>query len=103
MIKYYVINIDETAKPVGNSQEGFSIFNQYQESFKTLQEAKDYLKEKYQGHKKQKMFCDDKEGNAKQIGWIYSFKNSDISHDSKPWYQQDWVSITERQDININI
>ena len=49
------------------------------------------------------MYCDDKDGNTRQTGWIYCFKNQDVSHNSEWWYQQDWISITEVSEKEIII
>ena len=104
MINYYKLIITSLAKSVGRPKKqktdkqvslvsGYTCFDERVETFKTEKEALDYLKENYQKHKKEKMFIDDKEGNAKQVGWIYSFKNKDWSHNSEWWFQQDWVEL----------
>ena len=93
-MKYYEIITNETSK-TPFSKENYTCFNSFSESYKTLEDCKQVLKEKYGKCKKQKMFRDRKDGESYQSGWIYSFKNSDISHDSKEWLQQDWVEIRE--------
>ena len=95
-MKYYEIVIQETSKPMGNTEgEDYSTFNMDRETFPTLKEAKEYLKERYGDVKKVKIHIDDKGGKSSQIGWIYCFKNSDISHNSDTWWQQDWVEVRE--------
>ena len=107
MIKYIKVFIDETSKNIGNNKEGYRIFNQSTESFATIKDAKQWLSEKYNSYKKVKMYQDKKDGTSYQSGWIYCFKNADISHpwtdDGKKnqWYQQDWVTIKEVQETTI--
>lgn len=95
MIKYFKVFVDETSKNLGNNKEDYRIFNQYTESFKTLKEVKNWLKEKYQNIKKVKMYRDKKDGTSYQNGWVYCYKNKDWSHNSESWYQHDWVEIRE--------
>jgi hypothetical protein len=91
-MEYYEILTAETSKPLF-SKENYSCFNTINESYKTLAKCKEVLKDKYGKCKKQKMYCDRKDGSTYQRGWIYSFKNRDISHNSNTWLQQDWVEI----------
>ena len=101
-MKYYKIKIDETSKGMREGADvGYSIFNQREEFFKTIEEVKSYLKEYYGGHKRVKMYCDNKDGKAKQTGWIYCFNNKDISHNSEWWRQQDWISISEIEEKEV--
>ena len=93
-MKYFEVIINETGKSFSKN-DTYKSFNEEKETFKTLKELKNFLTEKYAGHKKVKMYCDDEEGNSKHIGWIYCFKNKDISHNSDWWLQQDWVSVYE--------
>lgn len=100
---YYKVRIDKTAKDMGSKEgvEGYHIFDQEIKNFKTLDEIRVYLDEQYGKCKKVKMYIDTKKGESKQKGWIYCFRNSDVSHNSKPWYQQDWVSVSEIQEKEI--
>jgi len=90
----YEVNTTETSKGLF-SKEDYQCFNSTQDKFETLEEVKEFLKDKYGNCKKEKMYIDDKDGNAKHIGWIYSFRNRDISHMSEWWIQRDWVDISE--------
>lgn len=93
-MKYYEVITTETSKSFG-SKDNYTVFNNTKETYKTLQEAKNELTEKYGSVKKVKCMRDKKDGTSYQSGWIYCFKNSDISHNSKAWLQQDWVEIRE--------
>ncbi len=77
------------------SKEGYSTFNTSHEDFMSMAQARTFLKEKYGKCKRSKMYIDSKNGESVHVGYIYGFINRDISHDTKPWYQQDWVSIYE--------
>lgn len=95
-MKYFKVIINETAKPLGNNNEGYSIFNTTTKLFNSITGAKEWLKDRYSKVKKEKVYRDDKNNNSYQAGWIYCFKNADWSHSPvERWWQKDWVEITE--------
>lgn len=99
-MKYFEIITTETSKGIREKAD-YSVFNNERETFLTLEEAKNHLKEKYGKTRRQKMYRDTKEGKSYQSGWIYSFRNKDWSHDSEEWLQKDWVEIREIESNNI--
>ena len=105
MNKYYKLNIVRTGKEINNKKDNkYVMFDSEDLDFKTLEYVKNELEERYGNCKRVYSYIDDKEGNAKKSGYIYCFKNKDISHDSKWWYEQDWVniSINTSEDILLN-
>jgi len=42
-----------------------------------------------------KIYIDLEKGEAEEIGFIHSFWNKDCSHDSKSWFQTDWITLAE--------
>ena len=44
MQKYYEVLVHQTSKPVGNSKENYTTFNQEKHQFANIQEAKEWLK-----------------------------------------------------------
>ena len=65
--------------------------------FQTMQEAKEYLKEKYGICKRVSMYRDSKKhGEGIHVGWIYSFRAEQQDRSSPTgvdkYLQQDWVS-----------
>ena len=103
MIEYIKITIKKTSKPIGSKKENYEIFNVIEHLAKDKKEAREYLNGEYGKCKREKMYIDDEQNNPKQIGWIYSFKNQDISHNSDYWWQKDWVSITRVKEKEIMI
>lgn len=92
-VEYYEVKINRTSKPIG-SKEPYSQSDNETKYFKTKEEADKFLKETYGKSKKQSMYIDKKDGTGgEKVGNIYGFKNKDWSHNSKSWYQQDWVEI----------
>ena len=97
---YYKINIDETSRQ-NLKEETDNLFNQEEEKFKTLKECKDFLVERYtekkikNAIKKERIVYKDTKQGTKPIGFLISFWNKDYSHNTKSWYQTDWVTITE--------
>ena len=72
-------------------------------TFSTIKEAHDWLLEEYKKCKRVQMYVDDKEGKTHHIGYIYSFKNSDISHvPVEKWIQQDWIEFRNVKTIHFN-
>ena len=96
MIKEYIeLKITEMGR--NNLKGESSVFNQIEECFDSKNEVKESLQERY-GHipkGKNKIYIDDGAGNPFVIGFTHSFWNQDISHNSKKWFQTDWITITE--------
>ena len=91
----YQLQITETGseRPTGHL-ENATIFNDIFEDFETIEAAREYLIDRYgkmpRGCKK--IYVDSAEG-AKVVGFLHSFWNKDYSHDTKNWFQTDWVSL----------
>jgi hypothetical protein len=86
-----------TAKGIGNIPDNdWQTFDHDSHSFATREEVNQFLADEYGKCKRSKMYRDGKDGKPIQVGYIYHFKNNDISHlPVEKWYQQDWVEITE--------
>ncbi len=101
---YYKLIIDETgADSPKNSLEHSTRFNVIEESFYSLDDLKEYLVDRYgkMPSKKRKIYIDTKDGVSKEVGFLHSFWNKDISHDSKNWYQTDWICITSVEETPV--
>lgn len=92
----FEVEITETGKTPFSSEE-YNTFNRETKVFDTLEQAREFINERYKGHKKVKMYQDTKNGKSCHSGWIYCFKNKDISHNSREWLQQDWVQIRKHE------
>lgn len=100
---YYKVITTSTSKPCGRTKEEYQTFDSSSENFKTIEEVKNFLQEKYQSCKKVPVYRDKIDGTTEQVGWIYCFRNKDYSHNSKSWNQQDWVEVRELQEKSILI
>ncbi|MFA5013983.1 MAG: hypothetical protein WC549_00385 [Actinomycetota bacterium] len=90
MTEYYKLVIDKTARPMGNNKE-WSRYDQEIKYFKSIEEAKKYVKDQYFYCKtKYKTFNDNEEG---QTGWIYAFKSDPASYDDCKHYEQHWINL----------
>jgi len=91
----YEIHITETAR---NSlkEEAYS-FNEFRKEFHNIESAKSALVDRYGKLPKgrRKVYVDKLSDKAQEVGFLYSFWNRDVSHNSKAWYQTDWISIYE--------
>jgi hypothetical protein len=96
-MKTIELHITETGR--SNTKEDPSIFNEDHMSFKTIDEMKSFLMDRYgkipKG--KNKVFVDGNDGNPVCIGFLHSFWNQDWSHASKKWYQTDWITFYEQE------
>lgn len=67
----------------------------------TPESLREQLIERYgkfpRGHK---IYIDTPTG-AIHCGFTHSYWNRDISHDSKSWFQTDWITFSERTPVNI--
>lgn len=96
LIMYYKLKITETGRsnPAGES----SVFNEDTVEFVKPEQIREYLIERYGRvpNGRHKVYMDDRNGkNPQVIGFMHSFWNRDISHNSPNWFQTDWVTITE--------
>ena len=91
--EYFEIRIDETAR--NSLKEEANLFHEEVKRFKTVEEVKEYLIDRYGKlpNRRNKIYQDSNEGKHIEIGFTHSFWNKDISHNSKSWYQTDWVEI----------
>ena len=99
---YYTVMITKTAKDL-NSSDDFGVFDVQRKAIKNLKEVREFLKETYKHKevKRVKTYRNNKNNKASHIGYAYSFINQDISHDSEPWEQCDWVEVRKVQETLI--
>lgn len=101
--KYFELVIQHSAadRPGGES----SIFDQTVERYAEKWAVLKGLEERYGRVPggRNKIYVDDQDGNARAVGFLHSFWNSDISHNSKKWFQTDWITVyeVERETIDI--
>lgn len=93
------ISITQTAK--SNPRDDYGAYNDERHIVKDMAEAKAWLKERYGNCKRSYIYQDTKSGETKRVGYIYHFRNSDISHNSKSWYQQDWVTFLKNTPVTV--
>ena len=100
-VNYYEVRVTETGR--GSLKEEATIFHQFTKACATLDDIKDYLTEQYGKlpGMRNKIYVDDKDGSTHEIGFTHSFWNSDISHNSKAWYQTDWVEIVSLNEMPV--
>lgn len=101
-MKYIKVTITKTAKSIG-SEKNYETFDREIKTFETLEQAKTFLANEYGEHKKVKMYVDDMDGVSRQVGWIYCFRNKDISHNTATFFQQDWVEIRKVEETELTI
>jgi hypothetical protein len=82
-------------------------FDRNTSHFASLDELKESLKERYgklpKRNGRNAVYVDTKEGKSERIGFTYSFWNRDISHDSKSWFQTDWITVSRIEEMVILI
>jgi len=93
------VEIEKTGKGYGKN-EGYHMFDRETKTFKDMLEVKKFLKETYGKCKRVPSYVDTKDGEVKKVGYVYCFKNADLSHyPVEKWLQQDWVSFFELKQI----
>ena len=94
-VSHVKIEITETARntPAGESHRFSDMIT---ETFKDMDGIRDYLMDRYGRIPggRNKIYVDTNDG-VKEVGFLYSYWNKDCSHNSKSWFQTDWVSISE--------
>lgn len=90
----YKISITETGR--GSLNEAPTIFSEDISQHATLEKVIEFLINRYGKMPKGKnKIYRDVDGKSVVYGFLHSFWNWDCSHNSKKWYQTDWISITE--------
>ena len=86
-------------------QETANLFDVTHETVLDIKEAQEFLTDRYgkMPGGRNKVYVDDKDGNAKVLGFTHSFWNKDWSHDSKPWFQTDWITAVYVVETPVNI
>jgi len=85
------ITITETGR--SSLKDNPEVFNKENLFCNSIVEAKETIAERYgrMPNGRNKVYRD-KDGVSRPCGFVYSFWNSDISHNSKAWYQTDWIT-----------
>jgi len=94
---YIKVVIDETTRDNTNDEALRRMT--IREDFRTIEEVKDFMTERYgrvPGGRR-KIYQDTPTG-AIAVGFLYTFWNRDMSHNSKAWLQTDWITITDVQE-----
>ncbi len=100
---YHKVTINETGRNTLRDEP--ETFNVVVKTFKALNEAREYLIDRYGSIPKLRprntIYQDP---DAVPVGFLKSFWNKDWSHNSKSWYQTDWVTVTSvtEQPILVN-
>ena len=94
-MKSIEVRITETARPSLGEKPYF--MNALSERFDTIEEVERFLTERYGKLPKgrNKVYVENKDGSTEEVGFTHSFWNRDVSHDSKPWFQTDWIMIVD--------
>lgn len=90
----YKISITETGR--GNLNEKPQTFSEDIQHVDTLEKVREFLIDRYgrMPNGRNKIYRDIK-GKSVVCGFLHSFWNKDWSHNSKKWYQTDWICISE--------
>ncbi len=95
------LHITRTGKSYSPKDE-YRTFDFQRKSFPDVAAAKAWLKEEYGNCKRGFIYVDDQNGKAKKAGYIFGFRNSDLSHHPvEKWLQQDWVSFYEAKPLEL--
>jgi len=94
MSKYYEVQRTRTCKAIG-SKQGYYQWDKQTKKFHTIKEIKDFLKKEYGNCKRDKIYIDDKDDNAKHVGYIYCYNTLKASYDDNAKNNQDWVNVYE--------
>lgn len=99
MIQLTITGTAKSYHPVA----GWYGMGEQRQDFPDMKSALTYLKGRYGNCSREKMYIDRKDETAIHCGWIYGFRNSDISHyPVERWLQRDWVSFHRLEPIDLN-
>lgn len=94
------LTITATSKGYHPSSQ-WSIFDTQRKGFPSIEAARDWLRYTYGNCRRYKMF-QDVGGEMVHVGYIYGYRNSDISHlPVEKWLQQDWIEFQRVETVNL--
>lgn len=95
--------ITKTSKSYSPS-DIYRVFHEDIKTFNSISDAKQWLKNEYGTCKRSKMYIDDdNNGKTHHVGYIYHFRNEDVSHyENEKWLQQDWIEFRSVKTIHFN-
>jgi hypothetical protein len=101
-MKSYKLRITETGR--NSTRDESTMFNIVNDEFETIEECRNAIIDRYgkMPNKRRKIYIGPN-NNPTVIGFLHSFWNSDISHNSKPWFQTDWIEVYEITSIPIQL
>ncbi len=95
----YEVQIEETGQD--HLRDNPRLFNSIKKTFHTLDEVRAFLSDRYGcpvplPRRRNKIYVDAPDGTAIEVGFTYSYWNSDLSHmPVVKWYQTDWITVNE--------
>ena len=99
---YYLLEVTENGR--NTLKENPHAFNKIFKKFGTKEDARNYLVERYgrMPRGKKKVYMDGENGKPIEVGFLHSFWNKDWSHDSKHWFQTDWITLEKVTPTNFS-
>jgi hypothetical protein len=93
-MKTIKLEISETGR--NSLKDEPTMFNRIVDEFENIDECKEALKARYgrMPNGRNKIYTGPN-NNPIVVGFLHSFWNKDWSHNSKNWFQTDWISIYE--------
>jgi hypothetical protein len=89
------IKINVTSTGRYHMREMPHIFDEKEKHFPSMKEAKKWIRDTY-GKSRGKPIYRDIGDKPVQVGYIFGFWNSDVSHyPVNKWFQQDWIEINK--------
>ena len=89
----YRVIVTETARNTPKDLERSRIFNEDVQHFHTVDELNDFFLERYDSIPN-KRWAKIYRGEGIQCGYCRSFWNKDYSHNTKSYWQTDWIEIS---------
>ncbi len=87
----FVVEVTETACNCPRLSHESHVFNKETKQLPTLEAAKEWIADRYgkMPNGRRKVYV----GDSTPVGFLHSFWNKDWSHNSKNWFQTDWITI----------
>lgn len=95
---HYEVRIISTGKTPRKSDEDFTTFSRRVECFSDTESIQQFLEETYtaQCRSKRRRIYHDTRFGTEHTGYVYRFRNSDLTHyPVDEWIQEDWVIIVK--------
>lgn len=100
-MSYFIVTIDKTARH--RNEKEYSSYTEEEKKFRTMEEVKEFLTDKYRGKHREPIYRDTRKGLTEQVGYTYGFKFDSSTYGETSGFERHWVTVKQVEPKSILI